>query len=102
MIAITRYRVADEAEAGFRAGMAPVLAALQSSPGYLDGALGRCVDDPELWALVTRWEGAGFYRRALGAVRPVFVPLSALAIDEPGAYEVVDPAADPGPAAGPR
>ncbi|ROO83688.1 hypothetical protein EDD29_1195 [Actinocorallia herbida] len=89
MIAITRYRVADDAD--FTARIAPVLAAWEAAPGYLGGDLGRCVDDPELWALVTRWEGAGFYRRALGAVRQYFVPLSALAVDEPGAYEVIKP-----------
>ncbi|MDX6744674.1 antibiotic biosynthesis monooxygenase [Actinocorallia sp. A-T 12471] len=87
MIAITRYRVPDDAD--FTARMAPVLDALAACPGYVGGDLGRCVDDPELWALVTRWEGAGYYRRALGAVRMAFIPLSALAVDEPGAYEVI-------------
>jgi hypothetical protein len=49
------------------------------------------VDDPTLWALVTEWEGAGFYRRALGdyELRTRFVPLAAMAVDEPGAYEIM-------------
>lgn len=40
---------------------------------------------------MTEWEGAGFYRRALGAydVRVRFIPLAAMAVDEPGAYEIV-------------
>jgi heme-degrading monooxygenase HmoA len=68
-----------------------VLQALAGSPGYRSGRLGRTVDDPTLWALVTEWEGAGFYRRGIGAyeVRMTFIPLSVLAIDEPGAYEIV-------------
>jgi len=92
VIAITRYRVPEGPEAdAFQAGIAPVLAALESSPGFRYARLGRCVDDPELWALVTEWDGAGYYRRALGAyeVRMAFIPLSTRAIDEPGAYEVV-------------
>jgi Antibiotic biosynthesis monooxygenase len=91
VIAITRYRVpATETESFVeRAGAA--LKMLQVCRGYLNGHLGRSTDEPGLWAMVTEWEGAGFYRRALGAyeVRVSVIPLSALAIDEPGAYEVV-------------
>ncbi len=93
MIAITRYRVPEDGAADFQARIAPVLSALESSPGFRYGRLGHCVDEPDLWALVTEWEGAGYYRRALGAydVRMAFIPLSALAVDEAGAYEVVKP-----------
>lgn len=40
---------------------------------------------------MTEWDGAGFYRRALGAyeVRVRFMPLAVMAVDEPGAYEIV-------------
>ncbi|MGH3391998.1 MAG: antibiotic biosynthesis monooxygenase family protein [Actinomadura sp.] len=91
MIAITRYRVPIEDSETFTERVDTVLQVLSASPGYLSGRLGRTVDDPTLWALVTEWEGAGFYRRAIGAydVRVLFIPLSALAIDEPGAYEIV-------------
>ncbi|MFD0686645.1 antibiotic biosynthesis monooxygenase family protein [Actinomadura fibrosa] len=91
MIAITRYRVPSEEADGFAARMDAVLAALSASPGFRSGRLARTVDDPALWALVTEWDGAGYYRRALGAyeVRLEFVPLAAMAVDEPGAYEVV-------------
>ncbi|MBW8483511.1 antibiotic biosynthesis monooxygenase family protein [Actinomadura parmotrematis] len=91
MIAITRYRVPPERSDGFAADMTTVLDALAGSAGYRAGRLARTVDDPGLWALVTEWDGAGFYRRALGAydVRLLFIPLAAFAVDEPGAYEVV-------------
>lgn len=94
MIAITRYRVPDEESGGFAEGMTAVLAALAASTGFRSGRLARTVDDPGLWALVTEWDGAGHYRRALGAyeVRLRFMPLAALAVDEPGAYEVVSSA----------
>lgn len=91
MIAITRYRVPIQDAEAFAARLGGVLEALTAAPGYLSGRIGRTVDDPTLWALVTEWEGAGYYRRGIGAydVRLLFIPLSALAIDEPGAYEIV-------------
>ncbi|NKZ08677.1 antibiotic biosynthesis monooxygenase family protein [Actinomadura latina] len=91
MIAITRYRVPGEDADGFAERMTAVLAALSASPGFRSGRLARTVDDPGLWALVTEWDGAGHYRRALGAyeVRLQFMPLAVWAVDEPGAYEVV-------------
>lgn len=91
MIAITRYRVPVEEAESFAERARKVLDALAECPGHRWGRLGRTVDDPTLWALVTEWEGAGYYRRGLGAyeVRMMAIPLSSLAIDEPGAYEIV-------------
>ncbi|HEU5157648.1 MAG TPA: antibiotic biosynthesis monooxygenase [Streptosporangiaceae bacterium] len=91
MIAITRYRVPPGEVESFTARARTVLEALAGAPGHVSGRLGRAADDPDLWALITEWTGAGFYRRALGAyeVRVTLIPLSALALDEPGAYEIV-------------
>ncbi|HEU5032149.1 MULTISPECIES: antibiotic biosynthesis monooxygenase family protein [Actinomadura] len=91
MIAITRYRVPAADADGFAERMTAVLAALARSTGFRSGRLARTVDEPGLWALVTEWDGAGHYRRALGAyeVRLEFMPLAAFAVDEPGAYEIV-------------
>lgn len=91
MIAITRYRVPGEDAGGFAEAMTGVLAALSASPGFRSGRLARTLDDPGLWALVTEWDGAGHYRRALGGyeIRLQFMPLAVWAVDEPGAYEVV-------------
>ncbi|MFC5750072.1 antibiotic biosynthesis monooxygenase family protein [Actinomadura rugatobispora] len=98
MIAITRYRVPDPEAGGFAERMTAVLDRLAASPGYRSGRLARTVDDPSLWALVTEWDGAGHYRRALGAyeVRLEFMPLAALALDEPGAYEILATRTAPG------
>ncbi|MCP2338765.1 antibiotic biosynthesis monooxygenase family protein [Actinomadura rupiterrae] len=91
MIAITRFRVPAERAADFTAEMKALLSDLAAGPGHRAGRLARTVDDPELWALITEWDGAGYYRRALGvtSVRMRLYPLAAMAIDEPGAYEEV-------------
>ncbi|PRY02714.1 antibiotic biosynthesis monooxygenase family protein [Allonocardiopsis opalescens] len=92
MIVVIRFRVAEPAAADFRERAAAALAALAARPGYTGGRLGRNADDPGLWALVTEWEGPGFYRRALSdyTVKVSAVPLLSEALDEPSAYEVLD------------
>ncbi len=84
---VTRLRVPGT-DAGFAAAVDVLLSALAARPGYRDGELGRCTDDPELWALVTRWDGVGAYRRALSAaeVKIAGAPVWVHAVDEPGAY----------------
>ena len=91
LIAVTRYRVPATETATFVEQAGVALRALRACQGHLNGHLGRSTDEPGLWVLATEWEGAGFYRRALGAyeVRLSVIPLSALAIDEPGAYELM-------------
>ena len=66
---------------------------LAERPGYVDGQVGRNLDDPTLWVLTTRWENVGAYRRALSSydVKLHAVPLLSRALDEPSAYEVVEP-----------
>ena len=76
---------------GFARDAVEALEELSAGQGFVRGHVGRNVDDPELWALVTEWDGVGSYRRALGAfdVKTTLTPLAAYALDEPGAYEVV-------------
>lgn len=88
MIAVTRYQVPADRAADFAAGMRAVLTELAARPGHRSGRLARNVDEPGLWVLVTEWDGAGHYRRALGDVRMIFMPLAIHAVDEPGAYEI--------------
>ena len=56
-------------------------------------SLARALDDPTLWVLTTRWDNVGAYRRALSSydVKLQAVPLLSRAVDEPSAYEVVEP-----------
>ena len=88
MFAVTRLRVPESDTAAFAATVAILLTALAARPGYRDGEVGRCTDDPELWALVTRWDGVGAYRRALSAaeVKIAGAPVWVHALDEPGVY----------------
>jgi len=87
MLVVNRFRGDDS----LRADLEVARDALAARPGYLDGDLGRNVDDPALWVLVTRWQDVGSYRRALSAydVKLAAVPVLRRAIDEPSGYELV-------------
>ncbi|GLW08643.1 hypothetical protein Misp01_37730 [Microtetraspora sp. NBRC 13810] len=89
MLAIIRYSVPEGRTGEFLAEASAILDTLAAQPGYLRGQVGRSVDEPELWALVSEWEGAGFYRRALSAARMVMYPLMTLMVNEPSAFEGV-------------
>lgn len=89
VIALIRYSVPGSRTEEFTAGARTVLEVLAAQPGYVRGQLGRSVDEPDLWALVSEWEGAGFYRRALSAARMDMYPLMTLMINEPSAFEGV-------------
>ena len=94
MLVVNRFRVADLAtEDAFRADLDAAHALLAAKPGYLDGWIGRNLDEPDLWVLTTRWESVGAYRRALSSydVKLEAVPVLSRALDEPSAYEVVEP-----------
>ena len=96
MIVVTRFRVPSEGVQQFRDDLVTAHEALAACRGYLDGTVGRNVDEPDLWVLTTRWEHVGAYRRALSSydVKMRAVPVLYRAVDEPSAYEVVDPGAD--------
>ncbi len=87
---ITRFQVVEPAAFVDRVDAA--LTVLRARAGFLDAALERNLDEPGLWALVTRWANVGSYRRALQGyeAKMVVVPLLSEALDEPSAYE--DPA----------
>ena len=91
MIVVNRFRVSEQDGTDFRVRVLAAHEALAARPGYVDGTVGRNVDDPELWVLTTRWANVGSYRRALSAydVKVTAVPLLSQAIDEPSAYEVL-------------
>jgi quinol monooxygenase YgiN len=97
---LTRLRVREEDAEELATQCAALLEALATRPGFLDAELGRAADDPALWALLTRWEGVGTYRRALSAaeVKIAGAPVWLHAVDEPGVY--VSDRAHGGPAEG--
>lgn len=92
VLVVNRFRVEETDAAAFAEDVAAAHALLAAKPGYVDGAVGRNLDDPTLWVLQTRWENVGSYRRALSAydVKLGAVPLLSRAVDEPSAYEVLD------------
>jgi quinol monooxygenase YgiN len=92
VFAVTRFRATGDDAAALAAAVAPLLATLGARPGFLGGDLGRAADDPDLWALVTRWDGVGSYRRALSHadVKITGAPVWVHALDEPGVYVPAD------------
>lgn len=68
-----------------------LLLALSGRPGFVRGTLGRSMDVPEEWVLVTEWDAVGSYRRGLSAyeVKLAFAPVMAYVRDESSAYETV-------------
>ncbi len=89
---VNRFRVPEESAVAFRADLESASAVLAAQKGYVEGQLGRNVDDPTLWTMVTRWRDVGSYRRALSTydVKVGAVPLLSRAIDEPSAYEALE------------
>ena len=98
MLVVNRFRVpAEGAEADqFRADLDAAHAVLAAQQGYVEGHIGRNVDDPGLWVLSTRWQHVGAYRRALSTydAKLTAVPVLGRAIEEPSAYEIVTPGAE--------
>ena len=93
MFALTRLRAPEGEDLATAVG--ELLAALSARPGFVGGELGRSTEDGGLWALLTRWDGVGSYRRALSAaeVKIAGAPVWVHAVDEPGVYVAAeDPA----------
>jgi hypothetical protein len=91
VLVVNRFRVPEAEADGFADDLVAAHDLLAARPGYVDGAVGRNVDDPTLWVLQTRWANVGSYRRALSAhdVKLGAVPLLSRALDEPTAYELL-------------
>jgi quinol monooxygenase YgiN len=96
VIVVNRFRVPEAEQAQFREELQRAREALAERPGHVSSRVGRNTDDPELWVLTTEWEGVGAYRRALSAydVKLTAVPVLSRALDEPSAFELVEPGAD--------
>ncbi|KQY61808.1 antibiotic biosynthesis monooxygenase [Nocardioides sp. Root140] len=93
MLVVNRFRVSEHDVASFRARVEEAHALLAACAGYVEGTVGRNVDQPDLWLLTTRWANVGSYRRALSSydVKLGAWELLGTALDEPSAYEVVEP-----------
>ncbi|MBB5080150.1 antibiotic biosynthesis monooxygenase family protein [Nonomuraea sp. NPDC050547] len=87
MLAVIRYMVPEAQSQEFLKQGQNIVDTLRAQPGFLRGRLARSVDEPNLWALVSEWEGAGYYRRALSAAKMAMYPLMILMVNEPSAFE---------------
>ncbi|GAA4801830.1 antibiotic biosynthesis monooxygenase family protein [Nocardioides caeni] len=93
MLVVNRFRAPAGDPRDLRADLRVVHDLLAGSTGYVEGHVGRNLDDPDLWVLTTRWESTGAYRRALSTYdfKLHGLPLMISALDEPSAYELVEP-----------
>lgn len=94
MFVVIRFRVPQSAQAEFVAKLETAVEVLSRQRGFVSARTGRNADDPELLALTMDWVNIGSYRRALSPyeVKLAAVPLLSLAIDEPTAYDPLEPA----------
>lgn len=85
MLVITRFANPGPT---FAAEAAEVAAWWQQRPGCLGIEVVRNLDDEGLWAVVSRWESVGAYRRSFSGydAKMILTPLLSQAIDEPSAY----------------
>jgi len=85
VLAISRFRDVDGELAE---GLRTVAEFWRSLPGCLGVDLVANLDEPGLWALVSRWRDVGSYRHALSGneTRLLLTPVLLRAVDEPSAY----------------
>lgn len=88
---VLRFDLTEPETEQFLAEASTALRVLAARPGYRSGRLGRSLDDPCVWLLISEWDGVGAYRRALSSydVKVEATPLLARARDEPSAYETL-------------
>ncbi|MGI8721879.1 MAG: antibiotic biosynthesis monooxygenase [Geodermatophilaceae bacterium] len=90
MLAVNRLHAYGDGEEQITGELALLIDVFATLPGFQRARAGRCLDEPDVWILLTEWESVGTYRRALSSHvvktngQPVFVRV----VDEPGAYDV--------------
>ncbi len=91
VLVISRFRYDDDLVDRATSELGTCLGALGRQAGFVDGSVGRAMDDPTCWVLTTSWRDVGSYRRALSSyeIKATVVPLLSNAVDEPSAYEVI-------------
>ena len=105
VLVVNRFRVPEDEAEAFRGG--PRRGAARCWPqqrGYVDGPGRAQRRRPDALGAGHPWENVGAYRRALSSydVKLHAVPLLGRAIDEPSAFEVVEPGTDLNVRARPR
>ncbi|MDO5736943.1 MAG: antibiotic biosynthesis monooxygenase [Propionibacteriaceae bacterium] len=85
MIAISRFQ---DVWPGFAMEADAVAEFWRQKQGCLGVDVVRNLDDQNLWAIVSRWENVGAYRRSFNGfdAKMILTPVLGRAIDEPSAY----------------
>lgn len=86
MLSITRF----QEDGDFPGLIEPLVRLWRAEPGNHSVEVVRNLDEPQLWAVVSRWADVGSYRRALSRNKLELTPILLRALDEPSAY--LDPA----------
>jgi quinol monooxygenase YgiN len=95
VLIVTRFIVPEETPqraAEFVAVAARLRTAFLARAGHVRTSLGRSLEDPTRWVMVSEWERVGDWRRALSSydVRVEVMPLMSHAENEPAVYENPD------------
>lgn len=87
VLAINRFLVTGH-PSGFFASAESVVAHFNACVGSAGAEVVQNLDEPGLWAIISRWRDVGSYRRAFNGTdaKLLLIPLLSLAIDEPSAY----------------
>lgn len=85
LVAISRFA---DVGAEFETQARTVAEFWRSRPGCVSVELVQNLDQPSLWALVSRWASVGDYRRSFNGyeAKMVLTPVLSRAVDEPSAY----------------
>ncbi len=85
MLAISRFK---DVWPGFAMEADGVAEFWRGRPGCLGVDVVQNLDDQALWAIVSRWENVGAYRRSFNGfdAKMILTPVLSRAIDEPSAY----------------
>lgn len=91
MLAVNRLRAFDSPDEQVSAELSVLIDVLATQPGFRNARAGHCLDEPDVWILLSEWESIGTYRRALSshAVKTSGYPVFVRVVDEPGAYELL-------------
>jgi len=91
MLAVNRLRALGSPDEQVSAELVELIGVLATQPGFRYARAGRCLDEPDVWILLSEWNSVGTYRRAMSshAVKTSGYPVFIRIVDEPGAFELV-------------
>jgi len=91
VLAVNRLLALGSPDEQITAELSELIEVLARQPGFRSARAGQCLDEPDVWILLSEWNSVGTYRRALSshAVKTSGYPVFVRVVDEPGAYELL-------------